>query len=95
MYGSTREPYPSAERGSDASITYGCNSPKTAPTAFTKAACDTAKGTWVGTDTQLKIPHFTFSDKTVFISLYNPTDTDAQVTFTPRVLEMQDRKSVV
>jgi len=61
-FGSSREAYPSLERGYDVKTTDG--------------------------DSSLTIPHFTFSDKTVFISLYNPTDTDAQVTFTPRVLEM-------
>jgi hypothetical protein len=93
VYGSTREPYPSAERGSDASITYGCHSPKTAPTAFTKAACDTVKGTWVGTDTQLKIPHFTFSDKNVYISILPlEASSEGSVTLTPVVSEMHAAK---
>jgi len=61
-FGSSREAYPSLERGYDVK---------------------TANG-----DASLTIPHFTFSDKTVFISLYNPGNADATVTFTPSVLEM-------
>jgi hypothetical protein len=59
-FGSSREPYPSAERGYDVTSTTG----------------------------SITIPHFTFSDKTVYISLYNPTGSPVDVSFTPNVLEM-------
>ena len=65
-YGSSREAFPSAERGYDVLSTTG----------------------------SITIPHFTFSDKTVFISLYNSGDSELSVTFTPSVLEMhQDHLS--
>jgi len=65
-YGSSREAYPSAERGYDV----------------------------FSSDGSITIPHFTFSDKMVFISLYNSGDGDVSVTFTPNVLEMhQDHLS--
>lgn len=59
-YGSSREAFPSAERGYDVMSDTG----------------------------SITIPHFTFSDKTVFISLYNSGNSPVDVTFTPSVLEM-------
>lgn len=60
VYGSSREPYPSLERGSDTESTTG----------------------------NLVIPHFTFSDKLVYISVFNGGATDADITITPQILEM-------
>lgn len=59
-YGSSREAFPSAERGYDV----------------------------LSSDGSITIPHFTFSDKMVFISLFNSGDAPVDVTFTPNVMEM-------
>ncbi len=60
VYGSSREPYPSLERGSDTDSTTG----------------------------NLVIPHFTFSDKLVYISVFNAGNAPADITITPQILEM-------
>ena len=60
VYGSSREPYPSLERGSDTESSTG----------------------------NLVIPHFTFSDKLVYISIFNNGIDGAEVTVTPAILEM-------
>ena len=63
-YGSSREPFPSSERGSD-----------------TDSVVSSSTG-------NLIIPHFTFSDKMVYISVKNTGTATSAITITPNILEM-------
>jgi hypothetical protein len=90
VYGSTREPYPSQERGFDTSITYGCSDTSiTNVTAAGKEACDAIDGAvWTPTTAKLVIPHFTFSDKNVYISILPSSTGGGSVKLTPAISEM-------
>jgi hypothetical protein len=73
VYGSTREPYPSDERGYDKKVIMNCGSSVTGPAA---ALC---------TNSSFVIPHFTFSDKTVYISM-KPVNSES-ITILPGISE--------
>jgi hypothetical protein len=74
VYGSTREPYPSDERGYDKKVIMNCDATIVGPAA---SLC--TNGSFV-------IPHFTFSDKTVYIAM-KPVNNEAGITLRPTISE--------